>query len=196
MNQRLRRRASEKCLRGLLPGVKGDQSPELLGAGGPMQQKVMKVCQAFGVNMYSWPVSADQAAMKLQQLQKVVKEKDAALKGFSDFMRSEAQDLLTPPSHNPQGNSKMEEWRLFCIKEKAIYNILNLCSGEIALRRRGPEESGVAMRGPGHNPWRPAAAALGCAMRADDTALDTAEMDWKQRFGQYEQTCQVIVIRG
>ena len=86
--------------------------------------------------------------------------------------------------HNPQGNSKMEEWRLFCIKdlglyrfkyvwslllghvilyldifgdfdclsnlhaentcqrrtfshlfqEKAIYNILNLCSGEIALR--------------------------------------------------------------
>eukprot|EP00435_Cladocopium_sp_Y103_P013089 s3411_g3.t1 len=87
-----------------------------------------------GVNMYNWPVSADQAAVKLVQLQKVVMEKDAALKGFSDFMRSEAQDLLTPPSHNPQGNSKMEEWRLFCIKEKAIYNILNLCSGEIALR--------------------------------------------------------------
>ncbi|CAL1163244.1 unnamed protein product [Cladocopium goreaui] len=104
------------------------------GAGGPMQQKVMKVCQAFGVNMYNWPVSADQAGVKLVQLQKVVVEKDAALKGFSDFMRSEAQDLLTPPSHNPQGNSKMEEWRLFCIKEKAIYNILNLCSGEIALR--------------------------------------------------------------
>lgn len=99
-----------------------------------MQQKVMKVCQAFGVNMYNWPVSADQAGVKLVQLQKVVVEKDAALKGFSDFMRSEAQDLLTPPSHNPQGNSKMEEWRLFCIKEKAIYNILNLCSGEIALR--------------------------------------------------------------
>jgi len=104
------------------------------GAGGPMQQKVMKVCQAFGVNMYNWPVSADQASVKLAQLQKVVMEKDAALKGFYDFMRSEAQDLLTPPSHNPQGNSKMEEWRLFCIKEKAIYNILNLCSGEIALR--------------------------------------------------------------
>ncbi|CAK9070936.1 unnamed protein product [Durusdinium trenchii] len=104
------------------------------GAGGPMQQKVMKVCSAFGVNMYNWPVSSEQAASRHAQLKKVVAEKDAALKGFADFMRSEAQDLLTPPSHSPAGNSKIEEWRLFCIKEKAIYNILNLCSGEIALR--------------------------------------------------------------
>ena len=75
--------------------------------------------------------------------------------------------LCCGPGQNPQANSKLEEWRLFCIKatcayrvhrsewkghahhafiyfthleplmchqEKSIFNILNLCSGEIALR--------------------------------------------------------------
>eukprot|EP00913_Durusdinium_trenchii_P009090 g8546.t1 len=50
------------------------------GAGGPMQQKVMKVC----VNMYNWPVSSEQAASRHAQLKKVVAEKDAALKGFAE----------------------------------------------------------------------------------------------------------------
>mmetsp|Transcript_95605 Transcript_95605/g.227736 ORF Transcript_95605/g.227736 Transcript_95605/m.227736 type:complete len:802 (+) Transcript_95605:65-2470(+) len=104
------------------------------GAGGPMQQKVFKVCQAFGVNMYNWPANAEMASIKHSQLQKLVMEKDAAMAAYADFMRAEAADLLAPPGHNSKGNSKMEEWRLFCIKEKAIYNILNLCSGEIALR--------------------------------------------------------------
>merc|ERR1712137_1481245 len=31
-------------------------------------------------------------------------------------------------------NSKIEEWRLFCIKEKSIYSVLNLCSGDMVLR--------------------------------------------------------------
>jgi len=31
-------------------------------------------------------------------------------------------------------NSKIEEWRLFCIKEKAIYTILNQCQEGMALR--------------------------------------------------------------
>lgn len=35
--------------------------------------------QRRGVNMYSWPVSADQAAMKLQQLQKVVRRPSDAM---------------------------------------------------------------------------------------------------------------------
>ena len=67
-------------------------------------KELLKLCLAsqitprLGVNMYNWPVSAERAALKHTELQKVVMEKDAALKGFNDFMRSEAQDLLTPPS--------------------------------------------------------------------------------------------------
>ncbi|CAE7329849.1 ATP6V0A4 [Symbiodinium pilosum] len=104
------------------------------GAGGPMQQKVLKVCSAFGVNMYNWPASAELAKTRHAHLLSVVKEKDTALEGYQFFMKTEAKDLLAPPSQNPEANSKLEEWRLFCIKEKSIFNILNLCSGEIALR--------------------------------------------------------------
>ncbi|CAE7041750.1 VHA-a2 [Symbiodinium sp. CCMP2456] len=117
------------------------------GAGGPMQQKVLKVCSAFGVNMYNWPASADLAKTRHAHLLSVVKEKDTALEGYQFFMKTEAKDLLAPPSQNPQANSKLEEWRLFCIKEKSIFNILNLCSGEIALRVNvwypAAEEAGI-----------------------------------------------------
>ena len=62
------------------------------------------------------------------------------------------EDADSSQGQNPEANSKLEEWRLFCIKalgqgskadkalrvmccqEKSIFNILNLCSGEIALR--------------------------------------------------------------
>lgn len=47
-------------------------------------------------------------------------------------MKSEATVLLEPA--RPQGNSKIEDWRLFCIKEKSIYTMLNLFEGEITLR--------------------------------------------------------------
>ncbi|CAE7861288.1 ATP6V0A4 [Symbiodinium sp. KB8] len=117
------------------------------GAGGPMQQKVLKVCSAFGVNMYNWPASAELAKTRHAHLLSVVKEKDTALEGYQFFMKTEAKDLLAPPSQNPQANSKLEEWRLFCIKEKSIFNILNLCSGEIALRVNvwypAAEEAGI-----------------------------------------------------
>eukprot|EP00930_Biecheleria_cincta_P072273 TRINITY_DN596_c0_g1_i1.p1 TRINITY_DN596_c0_g1~~TRINITY_DN596_c0_g1_i1.p1 ORF type:complete len:845 (-),score=151.29 TRINITY_DN596_c0_g1_i1:54-2210(-) len=105
------------------------------GATGAMQQKVMKVCTAFGVNMYDWPGSAGEASSELARVQKIVEEKTAVCEGAYDgFMRSAIEDLLKPSAENPDGNSKIEEWRLFCIKEKSIYNILNLCSGDIALR--------------------------------------------------------------
>eukprot|EP00440_Ansanella_granifera_P060760 gb/GFBE01065857.1/.p1 GENE.gb/GFBE01065857.1/~~gb/GFBE01065857.1/.p1 ORF type:complete len:809 (+),score=265.44 gb/GFBE01065857.1/:1-2427(+) len=104
------------------------------GQAGQMYQKVSKVCAAFGVNMYGWPADATTAGARYAHLQKLVQEKEAALEGYQYFMRTEAKDLLAPSSQNPQGNSKIEEWRLFCIKEKSIYNIMNLCSGDMALR--------------------------------------------------------------
>jgi len=104
------------------------------GASGSMQQKVLKVCQGFGVNMYNWPSSTGAAGARLDYLQKIANEKKAALEAYQAFIRSEIKDLLAPSPENPNGNSKIEEWRLFSIKEKSIYNVLNLCAGDIALR--------------------------------------------------------------
>lgn len=104
------------------------------GVAGSLQQKVLKVCTAFGVNMYNWPSSPEEALSRQRYLQQQLQEKEAALQAYQKFLKSEVAELLRPHSANLAGNSKLEEWRLFCIKEKSIYNILNLCSGDLVLR--------------------------------------------------------------
>mmetsp|Transcript_66010 Transcript_66010/g.148341 ORF Transcript_66010/g.148341 Transcript_66010/m.148341 type:complete len:811 (+) Transcript_66010:104-2536(+) len=104
------------------------------GEGGAMQSKVMKVCQAFGVNLYQWPSSAEQATQRSSMLTVTLREKERALEGYQSYMRSETADLLATPTGFPATNSKIEDWRLFCIKEKSIYSILNLCEEGMALR--------------------------------------------------------------
>jgi len=101
---------------------------------GSMREKVVKVCQAFGVNMYTWPSNPETAKKQDMALTKQVAEKDIALEAFQALMRNEAQDLIGPPKHSFDGNSKIEEWRLFCRKEKSIYTILNQCEEGMALR--------------------------------------------------------------
>merc|ERR1719272_1023155 len=47
-------------------------------------------------------------------------------------MHGEARVLVEPPHEG--ANSLIEEWRLFCMKEKAIYATLNLFEGNMNLR--------------------------------------------------------------
>jgi len=101
------------------------------GETGYLQQKIMKVCTAFGVNMYSWPANSTKAGEKHKALSSLLVEKEKALQGFQKVIEAEAADLLAPPAAGL--NSKMEEWRLFCIKEKSIYSILNLCQEGMTL---------------------------------------------------------------
>jgi len=102
------------------------------GETSAMQAKLLKVCFAFNTNMYTWPASYEEAAQRENALKLTLKEKEAVLNGYQNFMKSEAQVLLKPA--RPDGNSKIEEWRLFCKKEKSIYNILNGCTGDLHLR--------------------------------------------------------------
>jgi len=101
------------------------------GASGPMNQKVIKVCSAFGVNMYQWPADAETAARRLSGLKTTLAEKERALQAYQSFMKMETADLVA--TGRLTANSKIEEWRLFCIKEKSIYSVLNMCSGDLAL---------------------------------------------------------------
>jgi len=102
------------------------------GAKGSMKDRVMKVCHGFGVNIYPWPSSVEHASRQQVQLGQQLSDKEAALSAFQNLMNAEIDDLLQPL--NGIGNSKIEEWRLFCKKEKAIHNILNQCEEGMALR--------------------------------------------------------------
>eukprot|EP00929_Paragymnodinium_shiwhaense_P095921 TRINITY_DN5724_c0_g1_i1.p1 TRINITY_DN5724_c0_g1~~TRINITY_DN5724_c0_g1_i1.p1 ORF type:complete len:811 (-),score=239.12 TRINITY_DN5724_c0_g1_i1:206-2638(-) len=94
------------------------------GVNSPMHQKVIKVCQAMGVNMYSWPTDESSASRRMIELEAILREKDQALSGYNKFVQSEMSRMIEPPS--PGLNSRIEEYRLFCVKEKSQYNIMNM----------------------------------------------------------------------
>jgi len=104
------------------------------GAVGAMKDKVVKICQAFQVNMYTWPSSVNAAQRTDNQLARQLADNNLAIQACHDLVRAESSELVAPSPDNPKGNSKLEEWRLFCIKEKAIYTILNQCQEGMALR--------------------------------------------------------------
>merc|ERR1719316_2036920 len=66
-------------------------------------------------------------------------------------MAAETNSLLEPSVAG--GNSLIEDWRLFLMKEKSIYAILNLCAGDILLRVNVwyPEADGEKITGVLHD---------------------------------------------
>eukprot|EP00747_Dinoflagellata_sp_TGD_P184174 gnl/TRDRNA2_/TRDRNA2_39575_c0_seq1.p1 gnl/TRDRNA2_/TRDRNA2_39575_c0~~gnl/TRDRNA2_/TRDRNA2_39575_c0_seq1.p1 ORF type:complete len:804 (-),score=201.51 gnl/TRDRNA2_/TRDRNA2_39575_c0_seq1:200-2611(-) len=97
-----------------------------------MHAKIMKVCAAFGVNLYAWPTSKSEADQRLTSIQKTIEDKATAVEAFRKFKKIETDEMVALP--DPKANSRLEEWRLFCVKEKSIYAQLNLCQGEALLR--------------------------------------------------------------
>jgi len=94
------------------------------GEKGSLGQKVQKVCTAFGANMYEWPASAGAAQRKRSDLSKTLADKTAVVNAHNAIMLTHAEELFAEALGG--GNSKIEDWRLFCIKEKSIYSILNM----------------------------------------------------------------------
>lgn len=106
--------------------IKGGAGQESL-----LRQRIVKACQQFGVNQYEWPFSGDDARRRLTELGKQVLEKTAAQEAYSQFIVSESARLL---SQTRTGNSLIEDYKLFCTKEKSNYAILNQCEGDSTLR--------------------------------------------------------------
>mmetsp|Transcript_72750 Transcript_72750/g.151907 ORF Transcript_72750/g.151907 Transcript_72750/m.151907 type:complete len:811 (-) Transcript_72750:188-2620(-) len=104
------------------------------GVEGAMKDKIVKVCTAFGVNLYSWPGNMETARQREKALARQLSDKEQALEAYQRFLNNEARDLVNPSPGNRDGNSKIEDWRLFCVKEKAIYNVLNMCEEGMILR--------------------------------------------------------------
>jgi len=97
-----------------------------------MTERIHKICNAFGVNTYRWPTNHEAAQQMLASLSTQVDEQSRLLKAHESYLMSEATELLASPRAG--SDSLIEEWRLFCIKEKSVYATLNLFEGHMNLR--------------------------------------------------------------
>jgi V-type H+-transporting ATPase subunit a len=106
-----------------------DQRSQALSA---MADRVTKICHCSSVNIYAWPATAEAAETRQAQLQAQVLDQELLLKAHESFVLEAAQALIAAP--RPTSNSLIEDWRLFCLKEKAIYASLNMFEGHMNLR--------------------------------------------------------------
>ena len=97
-----------------------------------MRDKISRICQAFQAAIYSWPATAAQAQARVRDLEIVIQDNRRVLEQFRAFLTVELDALLGLAAAD--GNSKVEEYRLFCAKEKSIYTVLNYFQGETTLR--------------------------------------------------------------
>jgi len=117
------------------------QGGEERGAVSAMMAKVTRVCQAYGVNLYTWPKTSVEAIQRMNDLSTERQDKDQTLKAFENYT---AQCLQTFTDENVhQGNSKIEDFKIFCRVEKSVYSIMNML-----------EEKHMTLRA---NIWYPAA---------------------------------------
>merc|ERR1719191_803355 len=107
------------------------QDNRLGGGASAMADKIKKICQSFGVCLYTWPANREEAERRTAYLTQTLQDKERAVAAYERFILSEASVMLAP---GLGGNSKIEEWRLFCLKEEAIYHQLNMFEGDITLR--------------------------------------------------------------
>eukprot|EP00916_Digyalum_oweni_P022842 GHVL01037825.1.p1 GENE.GHVL01037825.1~~GHVL01037825.1.p1 ORF type:complete len:812 (-),score=87.46 GHVL01037825.1:737-3172(-) len=97
-----------------------------------MFEKMSKICMAFGANIYSWPTTAEVAKRRLRELTDSIEDKNRALQAYESFFALEVGTLLSVS--RPGGNSLIEEWKLFCLKEKGLYHTLDRFEGDSTLR--------------------------------------------------------------
>eukprot|EP00388_Colpodella_angusta_P004074 GDKJ01013798.1.p1 GENE.GDKJ01013798.1~~GDKJ01013798.1.p1 ORF type:complete len:887 (+),score=236.79 GDKJ01013798.1:55-2715(+) len=104
-------------------------------ASSAMAEKINKIASSFHAKTVPWPSTLAEAESRLVALDSILEEKQSALDAYERYFVSQITILLEPARLN--GNSLLEEWRLFCLKEKALYATLNMFEGEdLALRAR------------------------------------------------------------
>jgi len=97
-----------------------------------MSERVRKICNVSGVNMYDWPSSADAAEQLKSSLEAQVADVEELIKAHDKFVLESAKNFIDAPRLG--SNSLIHEWCLYCMKEKAIYAQLNMFEGRLNLR--------------------------------------------------------------
>jgi V-type H+-transporting ATPase subunit a len=102
------------------------------GADAYLVQQVKKVCLAFMANLYDWPTNARMAALRQAALEQRKKEQSVVLEGHRRLMKAELDELIAPATEG--SNSKIEDYRLFCMKEKSILDVMNMSRTDASLQ--------------------------------------------------------------
>lgn len=97
-----------------------------------MHERVRRICSGFGVNVYAWPSNRKAAEQMRAGLESQVEDEEKLLKAHEAFVRESAATLVEV--RQGTSNSLIEEWRMFCKKEKSIYATLNMFEGQMNLR--------------------------------------------------------------
>jgi V-type H+-transporting ATPase subunit a len=92
-----------------------------------LYDKIIKICSSFNVSFYDWPATKSDAQRRISSLEQVISDKKTTLSAFEKYVVDESAQLVCPQREG--GNSLVENWRLFCIKEKSIYATLNMFTG-------------------------------------------------------------------
>lgn len=105
------------------------QDTRMVG-GSAMYNRVMLACKQFNVSVYPWVTDPREANRRIAELNGLLLEKERWFQGYNRFMDESTVYLL---EKQMTGNSRLEDWRLFCLKEKSIYAGLNFFDGDTAL---------------------------------------------------------------
>jgi len=98
-----------------------------------LEKKIKKVCQAFSARTdYDWHTNVGQATGRRRALATRLTEQKNVIAAHRKFVEEEVERLIAPTTQG--SNSKIEDWRLFCMKEKSIYSVLNMCQGDANLQ--------------------------------------------------------------
>jgi V-type H+-transporting ATPase subunit a len=92
-----------------------------------MSDKVVKICQAHGCQMYSWAATKGEAQKRFEVLELSIKDKLKAELAYKESMGIETDTWVKPLVEG--GNSSIEDVRLFVEKERAMYVALNKFEG-------------------------------------------------------------------
>jgi V-type H+-transporting ATPase subunit a len=93
------------------------------GSARTLEKRITNVCVAMSASLYPCPQSYTEASRREDELRRDLDRNDTLLKDWTTFMNEEAKGFLSAAADN---NSKIENYRLFCKKEKSAYTILNL----------------------------------------------------------------------
>jgi len=83
-----------------------------------MGERVTRICHTSSVNTYVWPTSTEDADARKTNINAQVADQEQLLRAHDSFVLEAAQSMIE--ASRLGGNSLIEDWRLFSMKEKAI----------------------------------------------------------------------------
>lgn len=89
--------------------------------GSRAQDKIRKICESFSANLYPCPETAHERKELLRQVETRLEDLDVVLQRSIDQRRRVLASIA--PS--------LEDWRVKIIKEKNIYDIMNMCNYDV-----------------------------------------------------------------